>query len=1427
MRARRGRRVGAIWGCVGVVLVCCVARAVVGAEKRPRGRMQARDSATSVPLVAEGRAACRVIYPAGDERWRGLAERLATGIASLGGVEVPLIPDAEAVPERFGPLREALASVPLVVIGDLNTNRAVFRLYAGYYTYADAVYPGGEGYVLRTIVRPFGRRANVLLIGGSTFEGVRAGVEACVARLGTLPRDGGGVAWPYGVEAKLGAAIAEEMAPAIRTARAEADAAPEPLLRDARDQFTENAHLYFYTGDAWHAARARACLLRLGEAQPHFFSTDDYKLENLVIAWRRVSHSPVFTDAERQAADQRMYATIRRLEPAWWRRKDASEGIGTRHNTTGMLAWWTAVRVLLECGAPDANARAWLTQWRGEAEAYLDGTLRHYSDDSDDYQSADSAQNLASYALQMGRMQWFTAGLARRAAERIIAVTDNLGWYAGIMGYGEALPGWERFTLDAGMVLGACEYVYGDGTFAWVLARFPALQRCWGALHPWDLHRYAVAKPVAPVEPSWFAGLSVLRFTAYRLGEINAGRMLPDGLCAPGLSAEAAFDKLVYRAGGGADDPYYLLQGTSASELTNIDMNAIVRHTDQGHLWLVHNTGRLGLFDKNAVYVTDGTSREPVAAACALIGHGEADGVALAASRLSGYHGTTWTRHCIFAGDRFAVVIDEVRASRAGQYTAACTWRTPGYAALAGGAWRAQQHDVVFQVVPGATDGLVSRRLAEPDGATRPTVLRQYRSREAAAGEAIRFENVLFTSSPRRVQDVEVRRVAPGAVLIRHRRDGRAVLYLAAAGAEGVRVGALASDAVVLLLSADRAWHVEGTSLTVDGRAVADAPIAGATSVPVDAERVGAFLARLWAGAEAARSAASAPGGETPGAAPHVVWRFADVSERGNIVDGVTFVAGRGVTGSPLLATDRIVPVLPAEPRLSPTRGSGSKLDNALASEASEAAAESAEYANEEPRLVTAERPEFTLDLPAPGRVMGITLYGETFGKTNDPLPPAELELALAFSSDGFASDVRRRAVTVRREPSWHNLYKGHSYVFEQYRVGGLDEPASAVRVQVREATMPVVTVSDVQVYTGEALGLQPTEVRVADVEGDGVDEVLAWRSEGSLCALDADGALRWRQTLPAGILAVDVWDADGDGAREVFVSTTDARVTVFRGDGERMWARSFRTVKEDQGCCTWNGPCIFGMTAWPAAGGGKPPWLFTFYWCAANVTPDDEGIDCFERDGHYTQVRAVPAGLREGGDRVIRSDAPWNGPVPLEWWSASTRKPYAKVMVPNGRIVSLVVDDFDGDGAAEAIVAAEQGVGLYAPGEPTIQWERMTDAPTVGAACVRDEGGGGVDVVYARRDGYVFRVGPDGRVVRSTALGEPIAALTAVRGIADRPVIVVATDSALRILDAETFAEQRRVDGRYQSAHVIRTGEGERLLAVGDDGAVMLLGLE
>lgn len=62
----------------------------------------------------------------------------------------------------------------VIAIGNMTTNAFIRKLYREWYVLLDLKYPGGDGYVVRTLHNPYATGHNVIFLGGSSEAGVQA-----------------------------------------------------------------------------------------------------------------------------------------------------------------------------------------------------------------------------------------------------------------------------------------------------------------------------------------------------------------------------------------------------------------------------------------------------------------------------------------------------------------------------------------------------------------------------------------------------------------------------------------------------------------------------------------------------------------------------------------------------------------------------------------------------------------------------------------------------------------------------------------------------------------------------------------------------------------------------------------------------------------------------------------------------------------------------------------------------------------------------------------------------------------------------------------------------------------------------------------------------------------------------------------------------
>ena len=78
-----------------------------------------------------------IVYPAADPTYRALAQMLANAIQQVVGEKPELHADTDLMFLRSTPLLDRYRQRQLILLGNLNTNRALLPLYARYYCATD------------------------------------------------------------------------------------------------------------------------------------------------------------------------------------------------------------------------------------------------------------------------------------------------------------------------------------------------------------------------------------------------------------------------------------------------------------------------------------------------------------------------------------------------------------------------------------------------------------------------------------------------------------------------------------------------------------------------------------------------------------------------------------------------------------------------------------------------------------------------------------------------------------------------------------------------------------------------------------------------------------------------------------------------------------------------------------------------------------------------------------------------------------------------------------------------------------------------------------------------------------------------------------------------------------------------------------------
>jgi hypothetical protein len=128
-----------------------------------------KDRCLVTAIVRDSQAQCKIVAPP-EADWQQLARRIAVRTRELTRVQ-----PVHVTPDQI--TDDDLKNFHLFAVGNAMNNDVIRRLYEDSFCFTDETNPGGRGCEVRTIHNPFGHRKNVVLIGGSTFEGAKRATD--------------------------------------------------------------------------------------------------------------------------------------------------------------------------------------------------------------------------------------------------------------------------------------------------------------------------------------------------------------------------------------------------------------------------------------------------------------------------------------------------------------------------------------------------------------------------------------------------------------------------------------------------------------------------------------------------------------------------------------------------------------------------------------------------------------------------------------------------------------------------------------------------------------------------------------------------------------------------------------------------------------------------------------------------------------------------------------------------------------------------------------------------------------------------------------------------------------------------------------------------------------------------------------------------
>ena len=776
-------------------------------------------------LTTDLREGAQIVVPSGAA-WGSLAARLQELAQIHTGADLPLVAGESA---SLADLRGR----HWVALGNAMVNPAIMALYRRQYAFVDEFYPGGDGYVIRTVHNPGNLGHNVLLVGASNAEGGAVALD----RLETVLSENGGC---FGYTNLCCSRLNESLLP---------DMTPEAFLEWTVKYFGEEMGYYpleqgAVLGLAHHLTGDRGCARMFRDA---FFHYEDlvrnrydgnWRFEHMLfnyawiwrlfIAWDLIEESDAFTDAERLRMTNILCGLARWVSemPYFDAEEPPAPEIRQNHWTFAGLSGSTSA----EYFASYYGIEGFDKQLR-ICQAVFDGQAPSYKPNDDAAGGWWGYCYLVPYHqvffdLRRDDFRFLKGGQLRDFADYGVMITDNLGmqvafgdvWAYRQFGTHEVAYRHKAVSVDLAMLLCTAAWSYDDGGYLW------ALDWMGGRPYPGCFYR---ALPKSP--PTRLQGATVAPFNPSLHDWVE--RRAPGGANVP---LDEAFDKLVLREGFGADDLYLLLDGTSTFAHGHEDGNSILRLTWKGRMWLaeVDYIWRRPRHHTSVVAICDGESH-PMPALTALKWAEDFGGLAFTRSGVPGCNGTDWQRDIVWSKGQFVLVVDGLRLLNDAEYDVRCLWRTLGEVRLEEGYLAVEQDGVHFRILSAdASEKSIeteeSRVAADDPYEAYPHAggpVRIYRQRtrtEGHTGDVVRNINLMVAGSEAEVESWEIERIDTCLVRV----TGPDTAMVLGDAEQEIRLGDVHLTGGAFALADDAVTLMGGTSLAIgDATFESDGPV--------------------------------------------------------------------------------------------------------------------------------------------------------------------------------------------------------------------------------------------------------------------------------------------------------------------------------------------------------------------------------------------------------------------------------------------------------------------------------------------------------------------------------------------------------------------------------------------------------------------------
>ena len=633
-------------------------------------------------LTTDLREGAEIVAPV-DPAWQPLIRQLQDMLRAHTGESLPVVSGEDASVSSLGERH-------WVVLGNAMTNPGLMALYRRKYAFVDDYYPGGDGCVIRTVHNPENRGHNVLLVGASTPEGGKAGLD----RLEGVLQDSGKVLGYTNVAASE---THDRLMPRTtpEAFREQMEAAYQGnALRGPIEQGVSLGLAHHFTHDP-DCARMFRDVLFYYEDLVRNHHDGEWCFEHMLFIyawtwrlfyiWDLIEESDAFTDEERLGMTNLLWGLTHYVAGLSYFARDEDPRLEIRQNHPTFAA--------LSMSASAGYFKAYYGIEDFEkglrfSQVIFDGQANCYKPNDDGGGGGYCwlvPNHQMIYDLKRDEFRFLEGGHLREIANYAIIICDNLG---SPVGFGDVGAYGKRRSASSGVASTLCKAAWycDDGSYLWALEWMGGGPEhdCFYKGLPRQIPEHMVGVAIAPFNPP-----------LYDWVEANA----PEG---PNVPAEEAFDKLCLRDGFEEEDLYLLLDGTSTFAHGHEDGNSIERLTWKGRMWLAETDyiWKRPKHHSSVVSICDGQSG-PMPSLVALKWAQDIGDRAFTRTAVPGCNGTDWTRDMMWVKGKYLLVADTLKLLQDGDYDLRCLWRTLGDVEVSDGDLLVEQDGVFFGIRSG------------------------------------------------------------------------------------------------------------------------------------------------------------------------------------------------------------------------------------------------------------------------------------------------------------------------------------------------------------------------------------------------------------------------------------------------------------------------------------------------------------------------------------------------------------------------------------------------------------------------------------------------------------------------------------------------------------------------------------------------------